>query len=870
MQEFDSFSKRNGATKLPAQPSRGLIDSDLSQLTRLLEAPLADMSTDSAYESSDAEGPADSGQKPRERTTPVTPTSQPRERTTPVTPLQKLRERTTPVTPTSQPRNVVDPTKTLGSGKLASRLRKNADSARLATAPPSTKGVARTTPPARERTTPSDPTPKPRNINSVDSTKATPQPPDIIDQVVPAHDLPKDAEPDETAATPKTKLEEAKPQVAIQRRRSLIRAKLKGTVAPPIQPPAPASIPPQPETTEALESSPEPAPRVNPLAALTADLTWLWLPGLSLVVAIGLLLIAYGYSIAPGGTAQVSSFFWSGLRLMFAAVAIRLIAPNVPRQERISLVMALGLGLYFVKALHSPTMFTFSDELQHWRTADDILQYGELFRQNPLLPVSPLYPGLEIVTSALASSSGLSIFAAGMFVLGVARLVGTLALFLFYEQIGGSARVAGVAALLYMVNPSYLFFDAQFAYESLAIPLTALILFAAAHRSQRADDKRLGLTLIVVLGVAAVIITHHVTTYALIMFLVAWSFVAFVWRRFASDHLPPYSLLLLTVLMSLSWIAYVASITITYLERPIDSAGQDLIRLLLGESVSRELFRTAAGELAPAWERLNGFASVGLILIGLPFGLLQIWRSQRTQVLALTLALGALAYPASLAARLTNNGAEVANRASAFLFVAIAFVLAAGVISLLEKRWSDRWAAVFGVWATVVFSGGVIVGWPLWARIPGPYMAIADTRSIEGQGLAAADWVRAYFETDSRIIADRINRLLMGSYGEQRPVTHFSDRLQTAQVVLSPTFGPEERQIVRWGKVRYIVVDQRLSRALPSVGSGNYFERGEPGAGQHTTPIDPAALAKFDNLPLVSRVFDSGDIIIYDGGALQR
>ena len=75
---------------------------------------------------------------------------------------------------------------------------------------------------------------------------------------------------------------------------------------------------------------------------------------------------------------------------------------------------------------------------------------------------------------------------------------------------------------------------------------------------------------------------------------------------------------------------------------------------------------------------------------------------------------------------------------------------------------------------------------------------------------------------------------------------------------------------MRWGKVRYIVVDHRLSRALPSVGSGNYFERGEPGAGQHTTPIDPAALAKFDNLPLVSRVFDSGDIIIYDGGALQR
>ena len=37
------------------------------------------------------------------------------------------------------------------------------------------------------------------------------------------------------------------------------------------------------------------------------------------------------------------------------------------------------MGLYLVKLLHSPLSFTFSDELQHWRTAGDIIESGYLF-----------------------------------------------------------------------------------------------------------------------------------------------------------------------------------------------------------------------------------------------------------------------------------------------------------------------------------------------------------------------------------------------------------------------------------------------------------------------------------------------------------
>ena len=78
--------------------------------------------------------------------------------------------------------------------------------------------------------------------------------------------------------------------------------------------------------------------------------------------------------IALAGTAWADLFFWLGLLLIILPVAYRLFSVAVSRQERIGLVVFLGLSLYLVKVMHSPFMFTFSDELLHFRNADNILQ----------------------------------------------------------------------------------------------------------------------------------------------------------------------------------------------------------------------------------------------------------------------------------------------------------------------------------------------------------------------------------------------------------------------------------------------------------------------------------------------------------------
>jgi hypothetical protein len=124
--------------------------------------------------------------------------------------------------------------------------------------------------------------------------------------------------------------------------------------------------------------------------------------------------------------------------------------------------------------------------------------------------------------------------------------------------------------------------------------------------------------------------------------------------------------------------------------------------------------------------------------------------------------------------------------------------------------------------------------------------------------LKAAAWVRANLAPDQRVAADRANRLLMGSYGEQHALTHLSDDIDLSTLFLSLHVGTAQLAVVQRGKVQYVVVDQRLSMGVPQ--GGTLFEIEPP----ESRPVDPAALDKFAHLGRVSRIYDDGTIRIYD------
>src|SRR5205823_2065478 len=139
----------------------------------------------------------------------------------------------------------------------------------------------------------------------------------------------------------------------------------------------------------------------------------------------------------------------------------------------------------------------------------------------------------------------------------------------------------------------------------------------------------------------------------------------------------------------------------------------------------------------------------------------------------------------------------------------------------------------------------------------------------EPEGVQAALWTRSYLGLNNRVATDRINQLLMGTYGKQRVVTGgFPDYIEVATIFFSSSLGPNEVAILRRAKIRYLIVDLRLALGLPRLGF--YFDPDEPDAYHHTILIDQAALLKFAAIPQINRVFDSGDIVIYDVGGLTN
>ena len=164
-------------------------------------------------------------------------------------------------------------------------------------------------------------------------------------------------------------------------------------------------------------------------------------------------------------------------------------------------------------------------------------------------------------------------------------------------------------------------------------------------------------------------------------------------------------------------------------------------------------------------------------------------------------------------------------------------------------------AAIFALYACIVYAGAFVVGMPGWARLPGPYMFGGDTRGLQPESYAMANWARATLGPDNGFVADSTNKLLLGSYGEQ----HILDGL--SWVYISPQLTKKDQlaDLVKRG-TQYVVVDLRATKELPR--QGFYFEEGEPER-PHEEPLNPERLQKFDKEACLSRVFDSGDIIIY-------
>jgi len=574
----------------------------------------------------------------------------------------------------------------------------------------------------------------------------------------------------------------------------------------------------------------------------------------ALLAAIGVLVVAVAFTAGRRGAADTTTAhatYWLGQLLVVVPVTVRLLSQRSrPRSEIIRLLLVLAVAEYLVKVCYSPIAFTHPDELQHWRTATDILSAGRLFTDNHALPVSPHYPGLENATAAVVSVTDLTIYIGGLIVIGVAHLAFVVLLFLLFERVAGSSRLAGVAVLVYASSPHFAFFDSLFVYGAMALPfLAASLLVARRLADGDLGSQRAGWMVLGLLAVTATVVTHHITTYTLVLLFTVIAVTTAVrqgWRAAAW----PAAFAAFTAAFTTFWVVVVAPDTPSYL-RP---ATFSLFDALTGRTPPD---LGSVTDTRPFGDALLAVVATAALAVLLPIGWRQIWRTRRDDGWAVGFAVASVAWYVLLAGRLLVGGsAEIVGRAETYVYLPVGYVAAVALVHQVGPAARRGSARLITPIMLVLLASGLANGWPpYWERLPGPYTPGGFERSVSPQGVQASLWVSGALGPDNRFASDLANYSLLGTYGNSDAVRNAgplyrSERLRRSDV-----------DLIRAQDLRFVMTDERLARMLPP--SGRYFPVDKL-SDHYTRPLDPLALSKFAYIPGMSRVYDSGDIKIYD------
>jgi hypothetical protein len=535
-----------------------------------------------------------------------------------------------------------------------------------------------------------------------------------------------------------------------------------------------------------------------------------------------------------------------------------LTAAHLDKRTRNIAVLCLGIVPTLMWRATNPLLFTGFDEQLHMRTLGDILSSHRLFEANPLLEVSPRYPGLEVVTTLL-HQIGFPTMAAATVVILVCRVVLVFALCDAVEHLTGSERAGGLAVAIYALSSQFVFFNSQFAYQTMALPL-ALAAVSFIVRAQEATDPRpnlIGATLCLL----AVAVTHHVTSFLTAGLMLAWLIVengrGRLWVAYGACA---------AIGSTLLWALVQRQLLSDYFGPIINDVGAQV-----ASGARREVFKDNAGTEARPLDQylLLYYAAVMSLIVAVV--MVAAYREGHLRWGRLLLLIGLTAsVPIGLAARVVPSGGQLFDRSSSFVFIPFSMYVASFAAwhwwreshhyGFQQHRRMVQIRVVGVLLAAAAFLGGYVLGsGPSWARLPGPFMAAADTRSMDSETLAAAKWARTALAPGSRIAADRVSSTLLASQAGLWPVMKGPRGIDAPALYVAPTWGMTETDMAGAMRLRYIYVDRRLAAEKPPFGS--YFFKGETGNGEQLTDKQ---LTKFDKVPGIKVVYRHGPVSIYD------
>ena len=519
------------------------------------------------------------------------------------------------------------------------------------------------------------------------------------------------------------------------------------------------------------EDSPSRVPPVpsGPLAELTAA-------GL---VAVGAALVIWAYRIAP--TAAIQSYdpiFWAGMLLAYLAIGWRAVSGR-------HAVFWLGLlGLFallpkFSMSLGGPIYY---DEVAHFALLQNVISAGRLFQHTPLLPIGTFYPGLESAAATIHWLTGLSPWDSALTLIAVVHCLLPIQVYYIARALSVPPRWAAAAGLVYAANPSFVYGDAMFGYETLAIllMLTIVRLYVEALAAERSGGRTRRQSLSTALLIAVIsfglVVTHHLYSLIGIALLLAGALLLKPisgladrnggWRRLFVRWMP---VLTLATCFGL-WVAFVAPGTVRYLSPWVSGTVSELVAFASGSThtgVTRTIFSHST---SPIYEQAAAIAAPVMIAVALLFAGIRWLRKPSLRSNFLWSFVLTAAYLVSLPLTLTTQGENGAHFTWPSTYVGVA-LLPAALVALfeLDKRspWLKRTAATAGAAVfAVLLVGNVAAGISVDHRFPGPYEFGSDTLSVTPETLGFARWVQAHLGPGAHIVTDRFTAIALTAHAD--------------------------------------------------------------------------------------------------------
>ena len=594
---------------------------------------------------------------------------------------------------------------------------------------------------------------------------------------------------------------------------------------------------------------------------------------------------------------DVFALFWLGVLPPFLITAVSVARKPTPARTTVALSALAAFGT-LPKLFRTPSGPLYFDELAHWRQADDLAITGVVGAQNTMVKAIPDFPGLHDLTASLTQATGLSTWSVAVAVVIACHVLGLLGVFTLVTTVlrrvqtlspDRALRIAGIAAVIYATNSSWMFFDTQFAYETLAVPLVIWAFVFSFAASQVRGARRVG----ALSGAAALALAAGITHHASAIILVGGLFVLVLITAVRSRSRAVLPVLGAAVLCSVGvgvWLSRSWSLLVGYLGPNFTGAWAQLTGLFghpavtAATSGSRSTHHGLfAGSTLPAYEIACSLATPLLLcaVVGTavartlrarftktpkPADTLGLWSTTESALLSVM----AAAYFLSLPLLVTGAGNEVARRSWAYTWIGVGFVVAVFADTWLERRRvgtrraqrgasvSKRAVVLLGL-LSVITVGNVAGGQDEAYRMPGPYAVGSDTRGVDAELLGVASWMRSAVPAHSWVTTDRFTSAVLSSYGRQNSVTPWA-HMPLWNLVTTEKLPDDVLQGLRSAQVVYAIVDDRMATSQSQ--SGFWYDKNEP-AHVDNQPTPVPALRRLDCLPWSVPVFASEHYTIY-------